>query len=394
MTPAALTCILCKEAIGAETKPEHILLNALGGRMTVRTVLCSTCNHRAGIGPDNNLAESVSFIRNVCGFAAGDGDSPPAILGLQTDGQRFDILPGMDVRMRPENPLQITVTDDLIDVEISVYSDAQAEKMAEGAAKSIAKKAGKDTAEVVAIIKAEILKDQKSSIVPAPSISRQLAFGTGRSQQAMAKACLVLLTKRLGNSEVLDPRYDDARAFVFTDADEKIKPALVTLDTRILPKLEQKFGSNPNLIWVGSDTNGAVFGYYRLYGAIGWKFKLCDAGAPASIFACLVSNPFHNATWEYYEDGQSPLPCQWVLEEWEPFPPNHEAVTLALAPLMEFARSQSQLSASKRWVEEAFIAAGLSEGDMIAEEHVQAITAYLTPRMLATLLRKPIPVED
>lgn len=394
MTITTFSCILCKGTVGAETKPEHILLNALGGRMTVRTVLCPSCNHTMGIGPDSDLAESVSFIRNVCRLVAGDGDSPPTVLGLQTEGQRFDLLPGMDVRMRPEKPLQVTIDDNHIDVKIGVYSDAQAEKMAEGAAKSIAKKIGKDTTEAVNAIKSEILKERKSSIIPAPAISQQLEFGTGRSQQAMAKACLVLLAKRLNNSEVLDPRYDEVRAFVFSDAEQEAKPALVALDTRTLPLIEEKFGSNPNIIWVGTDTSGAAFGYYRLYGAIGWKFKLCDVGAPASIFACLVSNPFDNAVWEYYHDRQSPLPPQWVLEEWKPWPPNYEAVNTALRPLMELAHAQSQHTASMRWIEEALTAAGLSEGDLINEEHVQTITDYVTPRMLATLLRKPIPIDD
>jgi hypothetical protein len=43
--------------------------------------------------------------------------------------------------------------------------------MAEGAAKSISKKIGKNTPEAIAIIKADILKDRRSQIVPAPSIS-------------------------------------------------------------------------------------------------------------------------------------------------------------------------------------------------------------------------------
>lgn len=394
MTPATFACILCKGEIGAETKPEHILLNALGGRMTVRTVLCPTCNHTMGIGPDNDLAESVSFIRNVCNLVAGDGHSPPSILGLQTDGQRFDLLPGMGVRMRPEKPLQVTMNDETIDVQIAVYSDAQADMMAEAAAKSIAKKLGKNTTEAVAVIKADILQDRLSSIVPAPSISSQLAFGRGRSQQAMVKACLVLLAKRLGNDEVLNPRYDRARTFVFSSGEDEPGSGLVALDTRSFPPMEPKLGWNPNLIWVGTDDHGAAFGYYRLYAAIGWKFKLCDAGAPPSIFACLASNPFNNATWQYRDAEPSPLPSQWVLENWEAWPPNYDAVRSALTPLLELAHSQSQQAASRQWVEEALIAAGLREGDLITEDHIPVLMSYITPRLLATMLRKPVPVEE
>ncbi len=67
-------CILCRQPITEKTKPEHVLLNALGGRMTVREIICSGCNHEMGIGPDQDLANSVVALRNSGNLKAGDGE--------------------------------------------------------------------------------------------------------------------------------------------------------------------------------------------------------------------------------------------------------------------------------------------------------------------------------
>ncbi|WP_413785677.1 HNH endonuclease [Cognatiyoonia sp. IB215182] len=54
-----IDCVLCKAQLSENEKPEHILLDALGGRKTTRDVLCSICNNKMGAGPDKDLAESA-----------------------------------------------------------------------------------------------------------------------------------------------------------------------------------------------------------------------------------------------------------------------------------------------------------------------------------------------
>src|ERR1700747_1977114 len=52
-------CIFCDKALDGNTKPEHILLNALGGRKTTSKVICSDCNNRFGGTIDDALAKQV-----------------------------------------------------------------------------------------------------------------------------------------------------------------------------------------------------------------------------------------------------------------------------------------------------------------------------------------------
>lgn len=360
--------------------------------MTVANIICPSCNHTMGIGPDNDLADSVAFVRNVCNMSAGDGDTAPVLKGLQTGGQRYDLLPGMDVKMRPHRPLDVKITDEHVEVEIGAYSDAQAEQLAEGAARSIAKALGKVSVEAIEAIKQDILSERRVQIVPAPTISGQLALGTGRSQQSMAKACLVLWARTVGASEVLDAKYDDIREFLFSDQRDIERPA-IKIDTRRLPGLPEKYGTNPNFIWVGSDNEGAAFGYYRLYGAIGWKFMLCESGAPLNRSGCLISNPLQTSSWDYCVDHKSPVPIEWLNEDWDPWPPNFSDVQSALNQLVELAHTQAQDRVTKEWVREALSGSGLNEGDALTEEHIQAVVEYLTPRMAATILRKAVPLD-
>lgn len=132
-----MLCILCQNQIPEKNKPEHILLNALGGRMTTRTVLCPTCNHEMGKGPDSDLAESTAFLRNICRFKAGDGGDAPQMRGLEADGERFDLKPGMQPKMRVQKPMDVRIDDDHIEIRIESYSDEEADKLAEGAAKKL-----------------------------------------------------------------------------------------------------------------------------------------------------------------------------------------------------------------------------------------------------------------
>jgi hypothetical protein len=134
-----VSCILCQNDIPAKTKPEHILLNALGGRMTVRKVICPNCNSQMGEGPDKDLADSTAFLRNSCNLKAGDGSDAPQLRGLETNGEYFDLKPGMQPQMRTEVPLKISVTDQEINVQIQAFSEEQADKLLDGAAAKIAK---------------------------------------------------------------------------------------------------------------------------------------------------------------------------------------------------------------------------------------------------------------
>ena len=84
-------CLFCPSELDETTKPEHILLNALGGRMTTRSAICSTCNNRFGGTIDDELASSVMPIRNWFQLKSGSGDEAPTLKRVQAGAHKIDI---------------------------------------------------------------------------------------------------------------------------------------------------------------------------------------------------------------------------------------------------------------------------------------------------------------
>ena len=70
-------CIFCDAELPPDTKPEHILLDAFGGRKTTRKIVCSACNSAFGSTIDDALAKQTLHIRNMFQLRSGSGGGPP-----------------------------------------------------------------------------------------------------------------------------------------------------------------------------------------------------------------------------------------------------------------------------------------------------------------------------
>lgn len=386
-------CIFCAEIISQRNKPEHIILNALGGRLTTKNVVCDRCNHDFGVGPDQDLVETAAFVRNMCNLKAGDGDAPPALNGFESDGQPFRLDPGMQPKPFSRKPLVVEFEDQEIRVQIEAYSDAQADKLAEGAARKIAKRLGYSEPRVVEAIKVDLLKDKKSSFRPGPRVRQSLQFGEGMSQQAKAKACLVFWAHCVGSEELHDGRYDAARCFArFGNAPDD-RETLIKIDTRPLPLTPDEFGQNPNVIWVGSDGHGKIYGYFRLYGAIGWRILLCEAGGPPNQSHSLISNPLNNQIWKVSSGDDAVFTTEWVFSEWNSWPPEYEQVTGRLQLLMAHSQNISQDIMLKNLFERGGAKADCGDLDIITDEQVSVLSSHVGRGLAAYLLKKEIP-ED
>jgi hypothetical protein len=73
-----MKCIFCDSDLIPGTKPEHILLDALGGKKTTRRAICSGCNNMFGGTIDQALANQVQVLRNLLQFGSGTGRPPPS----------------------------------------------------------------------------------------------------------------------------------------------------------------------------------------------------------------------------------------------------------------------------------------------------------------------------
>ena len=86
-----LICLFCPTGLDETTKPEHILLNALGGRKTTRNAICSACNNTFGGSIDDVLAGQVMALRNLLQLQSGTGKNAPGVKNIQAGEHKINI---------------------------------------------------------------------------------------------------------------------------------------------------------------------------------------------------------------------------------------------------------------------------------------------------------------
>ncbi|MEY8099064.1 HNH endonuclease [Falsihalocynthiibacter sp. S25ZX9] len=381
-------CILCRSSFDeSKVKPEHVLLNSLGGRMTVENVICSSCNQLMGNGPDEDLAKSVEGLRNYGNLKAGDGDDAPKIIGYRTKNQRFDLLPGGRPEIRPIRPLKFKEGEGGTVVEINASDDKHADLLAHGAAKKLAKKFGRNDEVSVADLREQINSAKRHSLMEPPEIQIRTEIGGYRSQQAMAKATLVLWAKLVGNTEVLERGYDSIRQFIWQQESTSGIEAPTKFDARPLPSFNEIYGSCPCIVWAGSDSKGRVFGYFRLYGMLGWRIDLGHSLDVIDRAICLISNPFNPSSWKLYTEESQPLESTWILIDWDNYTAENDTRLDGVTKLMCELRTRSNELFVDNLVSEALSESGLTVGQIITAQHISFISNFIAKRLVITRLQ-------
>lgn len=287
-------CIFCQNHLSPTEKYEHVLPNFLGGRMTTQTVICSKCNNDFGNTIDRDFSESIKEIRNAKELRSGDRKSAPQIKGKNIGGTKFDIEPGLKMVPKPQkiikNPDGTTTVNAaaLHPLEALIDYIKTIEKLANSRNLQ-----GEEWLNFIT----KCLKECEFEQIISPPYEFEPSFGDLNSQRSMAKACLVLLADQYseGNSLISQSTFDEIRKFVVDGTYLSEGVPLTYIDTLPLNKFDPQYGTNPNFIWVGSNNDGKVLGYFRLYNAIGFSFLLTQSGGPKNFSTALISNPYNNS---------------------------------------------------------------------------------------------------
>ncbi|MBL8024774.1 MAG: HNH endonuclease [Fibrobacteres bacterium] len=126
------TCYLCKsELSGTNESKEHIFLNAIGGRLGTKTILCRECNSSFGEKPDAELAKQLNFVSNMLNIRRERG-TPPDIRGtLKSTGEQYLVSPeGKPALAKPS--FEKTVEGETTVYQIKVRSHDELRKTMEG----------------------------------------------------------------------------------------------------------------------------------------------------------------------------------------------------------------------------------------------------------------------
>jgi hypothetical protein len=375
-------CIFCHSSLDDRTTPEHVLLQALGGRKTTKRVVCNSCNNDFGASIDRALAKSVEPLRNIGNFKSGNRRSPPMIRNVEAGGDVFNLMPGAVPTLQIDDNISFPSRNDgRNELIIKANSEEEFARLLDAAAAKL--KLSTTAAEQ---LKSDAWQSAKLHSKPAPSFGFQTSYGDVDSQRSMAKACLVLWADAVGTDEVRLPRYDAVRAFILGQEMPETGRDFISSDTRPLPKLHDKFGRNPNIVWAGSDGEGRVMGYFRLYGAIGWSIQLAGSGASASRSFGLISNPEEPSNWSDTSDAVD-VGFAWVAER--PKTLDIEAVRTSFGGLLRNARYRAFERLTSEIVEEAFERFEMVEGQQPSKEQWEKFSRYVAWKLVHAAMKMP-----
>ncbi|QQN66753.1 HNH endonuclease [Bradyrhizobium diazoefficiens] len=302
------TCIFCDNQLTKDTKPEHILLNALGGRKTTTKVDCSACNSDFGSTIDKEVGEQVTILRNMLQLDSGTGRGPPMLRKIPSGSDLLNITNDG----RPELVAKPFTIRDLGDGQFQLNITAKSPEEMARWIPDIAASLGLTEDQVLKIIEGS----QTTYTARRPdTVHHQLSFGGPLALRSITKSCLVLWATLVGNAEVKSTAYEAARRFVL-DGDETFNTTRIFLDSRYLPRadeLMQRFGPFFNLIYVKSNDAGRVVAHFTLYNIIGWQIVLAERGGTPNQRTALISNPLDPAKWSDTLADEIDIDFAWLV---------------------------------------------------------------------------------
>lgn len=300
-------CIFCPNELTTDTKPEHILPNALGGRKTTRGAICSNCNGTFGSTIDKRLTSQVEIIRNMLQLESGTGKKPPMLRNIQS-GKEIINFRNDGTPEQTGKPFTVTKRDDgIITIEIRAKSGEELRKITP----HIAAEAGCSVKDIERHI-----ENSDVSLIskPVDMVQHRLSFGGTEPLRSITKTCLVLWGTVVGNEEVRSAAYADARQFVVS-GNENFNQRRIHLDSRYLPcdeALKKRFGDIFNLVYLKSNAEGRLICHVTIYNAVSWQIVLVESGAVPNVGIGLVSNPLDTVKWSDTVANEFDIDFDWL----------------------------------------------------------------------------------
>lgn len=125
-------CYLCSDCFtDINSSKEHILLNAIGGFLKSKELLCKDCNSKFGETADAELARQLSFLSSFLQVKRDKGENQPIKGGRTKDGKEYHLIDGSKpVLSKPE--FKKIEDDGKIQLSLSARSEKEMEAMLEG----------------------------------------------------------------------------------------------------------------------------------------------------------------------------------------------------------------------------------------------------------------------
>lgn len=334
-------CIFCDAALTADTKPEHILLNALGGRKVTRRAICSDHNNLFGATIDNAITAQVASFRNLLQLGSGTGKPPPSLRVANMEGERLVLRPDGTPELVQKPFLVTPRAEGGFDVQITARDEAELARVVPNIAAI--------TGISVDGVWAQLTQNGNGAWTSRRpgSVHQQLSLGGEDSLRSICKAALCLISTATGTVPLRTEAFASVRDFVLAGS-PVFNRERGTLDPRRVPNadlLEERFGPIFNLIYVRSNGEGRVVAHFTLYNLVAWQVVLSEAGGPPDLHLALASNPLEPNKWSDAIALEVDASFDWLNAPVRPdaLAATQVRMTKALALWQE--RSQSQLVA-------------------------------------------------
>ena len=344
-------CISCLTDIASKTSPEHVLLNALGGKFKSYNQICNDCNNRTS-DTDRALAQSVEVLRNLGDLQTERGTAPKIQNVVAEDGNRYDLLPGNRIVPKDIQRLKI-ISDDKERKEQNIQANSydQMEDIIRGVLNKHKSTIADSEIDVDAAVE-EAYKRATTHFSPAPTMHFKLSFGSQGYLRSAAKSCFVLWSECVANGDATTEVYSELRSFIIKAHLEEKETPFSCLDIRVPEGLPNKYGDNANIIWVGSDAGGRVLGYFRLFGIISHVFVLAEKGGPANKSYGLISDPWNISVRAQGAEVGKMFQYDWVASAFSKEQTSNEGVKQQISAFLKTAHDKALKAEIERIMED------------------------------------------
>ena len=122
-----MKCYICGNEITHENyTDEHIIINAAGGRLKSKSLICRQCNSDFGEKIDNALAKQLNFLANQLMIKRERGKPQPIVGKKEVSKEEVCFLPDGTIPNKPR--YEETVKGNRINISMVVRDDAELKK--------------------------------------------------------------------------------------------------------------------------------------------------------------------------------------------------------------------------------------------------------------------------
>jgi HNH endonuclease len=126
-----MTCYVCNIEINSSNKTdEHIIINAAGGRLKSKKLVCVKCNSNFGDKIDSELAKQLNLLSNFLMVKRHTGEAQP-VIGTKASGKKYLLTLGGDAKLHKPQ-IKKTIEEDKVQLSISARSEKELKKILTG----------------------------------------------------------------------------------------------------------------------------------------------------------------------------------------------------------------------------------------------------------------------